>query len=96
MTQGQYSVKVGSRSYLMVDDMVYKLFHMLDKEIPFDVYVSKMLCGTNSAICFSDMEKTGNISSTNSAGANMERVIVMDSVCACDVKWASGKCNTEG
>ena len=37
VTQGAYSVNVGSRSYLMEDDKEYKLFNMLQKEISFDV-----------------------------------------------------------
>ena len=42
------------------------------------------------------MQKTGNIGSTNTAGANMTLVIVMDSECACDIKWVNGMSNTEG
>merc|ERR1712127_821415 len=61
VTQGPYSVNVGSRSYLMEDDKEYKLFQMLEKEISFDVDMSNMPCGTNSAIYFSEMEKTGDM-----------------------------------
>ena len=41
---------------------------MLQKEISYGVDVSNMLCGTNSAIYFSVMEKTGNMGETNKAG----------------------------
>ena len=42
VTQGPYSVNVGSRSYLMESNTEYKLFQMLQKEISFDVDVSNM------------------------------------------------------
>merc|ERR1712216_643719 len=40
VTQGPYSVNVGSRSYVMENDKEYKLFNMLQKEISFDVDVA--------------------------------------------------------
>jgi len=69
VTQGPYSVNVGSRSYVMEDDKEYKLFRMLQKEIAFDVDLSQMPCGTNAAIYFSELEKTGNMGPMNQAGA---------------------------
>ena len=69
VTRGPNSVNVGPRSYLMEDDKEYKLFNMLQKEISFVVALSNMPCGTNAAIYFSEMEKTGNMGETNKAGA---------------------------
>ena len=45
-----------------------RMFQMLQKEISYGVDVSNMLCGTSSAIYFSEMEKTGNMGETNKAG----------------------------
>merc|ERR1711865_1186008 len=95
VTHGPNSVNVGSRSYMMEDDKEYKLFDMISKEISFDVDVSNMPCGTNSAIYFSEMEKTGNMSPTNSAGAPYGTGYC-DAQCARDLKWVSGKSNSEG
>ena len=50
--QGPYSVNVGSWSYLMEDDNEYKLFRMLENGISYDVDMSNMPCGINSAIYF--------------------------------------------
>ena len=47
----------------------HKLFSMLDEEISFDVDMSKMPCGLNGAIYFAEMDKTGDKSGGNAAGA---------------------------
>ena len=95
VTQGPYSVNVGSRSYMMEDDNEYKLFNMLQKEIAFEVDLSNMPCGTNAAIYFSEMEKTGNMGATNKAGAPYGTGYC-DGQCARDLKWVNGKANVEG
>merc|ERR1712166_562208 len=61
----------------------------------FDVDVSNMPCGTNSAIYFSEMEKTGNAGETNKAGAAYGTGYC-DGQCARDLKWVNGKGNNEG
>merc|ERR1711959_256830 len=73
----------------------YKLFSMLQKEISFDVDLSNMPCGTNAAIYFSEMEKTGNLGANNKAGAPYGTGYC-DGQCARDLKWVSGKANSEG
>jgi len=95
VTQGPYSVNVGSRSYVMQDTQEYKLFNMLQKEIAFDVDLSNMPCGTNAAIYFSEMEKTGNMGPLNQAGAPYGTGYC-DGQCARDLKWVNGKANSEG
>jgi len=95
VTQGPYSVNVGSRSYVMENDREYKLWSMLQKEIAFDVDLSNMPCGTNAAIYFSEMSKTGDMSSTNKAGAPYGTGYC-DGQCARDLKWVAGKANSEG
>lgn len=95
VTQGPYSVNVGSRSYMMEDTKEYKLFNMLQKELSFDVDLSNMPCGTNAAIYFSEMEKTGNLGANNKAGAPYGTGYC-DGQCARDLKWVNGKANSEG
>jgi cellulose 1,4-beta-cellobiosidase len=95
VTQGPYSVNVGSRSYMMENDKEYKLFNMLQKEISFEVDLSNMPCGTNAAIYFSEMEKSGNMGPTNEAGAAYGTGYC-DGQCARDLKWVGGKANSEG
>merc|ERR1711967_106247 len=89
---GPYSVNVGSRSYVMENDSEYKLFRMLQKEISFEVDLSNMPCGTNAAIYFSEMEKSGNMGPTNEAGAAYGTGYC-DGQCARDLKFVKGEAN---
>ena len=57
------------RVYLLANETQYKSFSMLDKEIAFDVDVSKLPCGSNGALYFSEMAATGGRSKLNPAGA---------------------------
>jgi len=95
VTQGPYSKNVGSRSYLMDSNSQYKQFKMLNKEIAFDIDVSNLPCGLNSAIYFAEMDKSGDASSTNKAGAAYGTGYC-DGQCARDLKWVKGKANVEG
>lgn len=95
VTQGPYSKNVGSRSYMMESTSEYKLFKMLNKEIAFDIDVSNMPCGLNSAIYFSEMDKTGDAGPTNKAGAAYGTGYC-DGQCARDLKWVKGKANVGG
>jgi len=94
VTQGPYSKNVGSRTYVMEGDE-YKLFSMLNKEISFHIDMSNMPCGTNGAIYFSEMEKTGNKGGDNAAGAPYGTGYC-DGQCARDLKWVNGKANVKG
>ena len=67
--QGPSSFNAGSRSYMMENDQEYNSSNMLQKKISFDVDVSNMPRGTDSAIYFSKMEKTGNAGPMNMADA---------------------------
>merc|ERR1719387_1293128 len=95
VTQGPYSKNVGSRQYLMEDESTYKHFKMLNKEIAFDIDVSNMPCGLNSAIYFAEMSANGDASSTNKAGAPYGTGYC-DGQCARELKWVQGKANVEG
>ncbi|KAK3389420.1 endoglucanase EG-1 precursor [Podospora didyma] len=57
------------RVYLLANDTTYDMFSLLDKEFTFDVDVSKLPCGTNGALYFSEMPANGGKSAYNPAGA---------------------------
>ncbi|KAK3323332.1 endoglucanase EG-1 precursor [Cercophora scortea] len=57
------------RVYLLANDTTYDMFSLLDKEFTFDVDISKLPCGTNGALYFSEMSATGGRSDLNPAGA---------------------------
>lgn len=73
----------------------YKLFKMLNTEISFDIDVSNMSCGTNSAVYFSEMDKTGNAGPTNKTGTAYGTGYC-DGQRARDLKWVNGKGNSDG
>jgi cellulose 1,4-beta-cellobiosidase len=58
------------RVYLLdTDDENYDLFKLVGQEFTFDVDVSKVPCGVNGALYFSEMDGTGSKSTANPAGA---------------------------
>lgn len=68
-TDGTTSL-VSPRVYLLANESTYDMFSLLDKEFTFDVDVSKLPCGTNGALYFSEMLANGGKSSLNPAGAS--------------------------
>ena len=56
------------RVYLLANDTSYDMFHLLDQEFTFDVDMSKMPCGSNGALYFSEMLSNGGQSELNPAG----------------------------
>ncbi|KAH7098582.1 glycoside hydrolase [Auriculariales sp. MPI-PUGE-AT-0066] len=62
---------VGSRVYLMASDSEYEMFDFGNNEFTFDVDVSKLPCGLNGAMYFSEMDADGGMSKYpgNAAGA---------------------------
>jgi cellulose 1,4-beta-cellobiosidase len=56
------------RVYLLANDSSYDMFHLLDKEFTFDVDMSKMPCGANGALYFSEMLSGGGKGPLNPAG----------------------------
>ncbi|KAK3502232.1 endoglucanase EG-1 precursor [Neurospora crassa] len=68
-TDGTTSL-VSPRVYLLANETTYDMFSLLDKEFTFDVDVSKLPCGTNGALYFSEMLANGGKSSLNPAGAS--------------------------
>lgn len=57
------------RVYLLENETTYDMFSLLNREFTFDVDVSKLPCGTNGALFFSEMEADGGQSALNPAGA---------------------------
>lgn len=88
---------VGSRTYLMASDTEYRLFNLLNQEFTFDVDVSKLPCGLNGAVYFSQMDADGGASKypTNKAGAKYGTGYC-DSQCPHDIKFIDGEANVEG
>lgn len=97
MTKNDNGANVGSRVYLMASDEKYRLFNLLNKEFTFDVDVSKLPCGLNGAVYFSEMDEDGGLSKfeTNAAGAKYGTGYC-DSQCPVDIKFINGEANVEG
>jgi len=85
---------VGSRLYVMETPEEYKLFKLLNREFTFDVDVSKLPCGLNGALYFSEMEVDGGMTHAgNKAGAKFGTGYC-DAQCPHDVKFMEGRSNT--
>jgi len=44
------------RVYLLANDTTYDMFHLLNRELTFDIDVSKVPCGINGALYLSEMD----------------------------------------
>ncbi|KAL0955417.1 hypothetical protein HGRIS_014910 [Hohenbuehelia grisea] len=89
---------IGSRVYLMdSSDSKYEVFKLKNKEFTFDVDMSKLPCGLNGAVYFSEMPADGGLStqSNNKAGAKYGTGYC-DSQCPHDIKFIGGEANVEG
>ncbi|CAH0056051.1 unnamed protein product [Clonostachys solani] len=97
VTKHQYGTNVGSRLYLMNSATKYEMFNLVNNEFTFDVDLSSVECGLNSALYFVAMEADGGMASypTNKAGAKYGTGYC-DSQCARDLKFIGGQGNYEG
>ncbi|CAG8694112.1 4860_t:CDS:2, partial [Acaulospora colombiana] len=88
---------IGSRVYLLASDTAYQMFKLKNQEFTFDVDVSKLGCGLNGAVYFSEMDADGGMSkySTNKAGAKYGTGYC-DAQCPHDIKFINGQANVEG
>jgi cellulose 1,4-beta-cellobiosidase len=86
---------VGSRTYLLDNETHYKMFKLLNREFTFDVDVSKLPCGINGALYFSEMMADGGASefAGNNAGAKFGTGYC-DAQCPHDIKFINGESNT--
>ena len=57
------------RVYLLANDTTYDMFHLVNRELTFDIDVSQVPCGINGALYLSEMDPTGDSSALNTAGA---------------------------
>ncbi|SPO05179.1 probable cellulose 1,4-beta-cellobiosidase [Cephalotrichum gorgonifer] len=96
-TKHEYGTNVGSRTYLMNGSDKYQMFDLLDHEFAFDVDLSTVECGMNSALYFVPMKEDGGKSDEagNEAGAKYG-LGYCDAQCARDLKFINGKGNIEG
>lgn len=92
-----YGTNVGSRTYLLEDESTYQHFDLLGHEFTFDVDLSTVACGLNSALYFVPMPADGGVSSqpSNKAGAKYGTGYC-DAQCARDLKFLGGVGNYEG
>ncbi|KFH44057.1 Exoglucanase-like protein [Hapsidospora chrysogenum ATCC 11550] len=97
VTEHEYGKNVGSRLYLLEDPDTYQMFDLIGNEFTFDVDLSTVACGMNSALYFVAMEPDGGMSSypANEAGAHYGTGYC-DAQCARDLKWIGGQGNFEG
>ncbi|KAK4182513.1 glycoside hydrolase [Podospora australis] len=97
LTKHEYGTNIGSRFYLMNGNSKYQMFTLMNNEFTFDVDLSTVECGLNSALYFVAMEEDGGMKSysTNKAGAKYGTGYC-DAQCARDLKFVGGKANVEG
>jgi cellulose 1,4-beta-cellobiosidase len=71
VTKHEYGTNIGSRFYLMNGASKYQMFTLMNNEFAFDVDLSTVECGLNSALYFVAMEEDGGMASypSNKAGA---------------------------
>ena len=91
VTEHEYGTNVGSRMYLLEDAQNYQTFDLIGNEFTFDVDLSTVACGLNSALYFVPMPKDGGLSTqeANTAGAEYGTGYC-DSQCARDLKFLGG------
>ncbi|KAK4206218.1 glycoside hydrolase [Rhypophila decipiens] len=97
VTKHEYGTNIGSRLYLMNGNSKYQMFTLMNNEFTFDVDLSTVECGLNSALYFVAMDEDGGMSkySGNKAGAKYGTGYC-DAQCARDLKFIGGKANIEG
>ncbi|KAK0618348.1 exoglucanase-like protein [Bombardia bombarda] len=97
VTKNSDGTNVGSRVYLMASETKYRTFNLLNKEFTLDVDVSKLPCGLNGAVYFSEMDEDGGLSRfpSNKAGAKYGTGYC-DSQCPTDIKFINGEANVDG
>jgi len=71
VTKHEYGTNIGSRFYLMNGATKYQMFTLMNNEFTFDVDLSTVECGINSALYFVAMDEDGGMAKypSNKAGA---------------------------
>jgi len=92
VTQGPYSINVGTRLFVTEGDE-YKQFKLIGNEVSVTVDMSGTECGLNGAIYFVEMDPKGDLGvGDNKAGA-LYGTGYCDAQCPRDLKWIKGKAN---
>jgi cellulose 1,4-beta-cellobiosidase len=96
-TYADFSSNAGSRLFLLESKNKYQMFTLLNNELAFDVDLSTIECGINSALYFVPMDPDGGQSRypTNTAGAEYGTGYC-DATCTRGLKFVGGKANVEG
>jgi cellulose 1,4-beta-cellobiosidase len=97
VTTHEYGTNVGTRTYLMSSPTEYFLPKFAGEdsyvEFSFDVDVSKLPCGLNGALYFSEMNANGDLGvGDNKAGAELGTGYC-DAQCPKDIKYINGNAN---
>jgi cellulose 1,4-beta-cellobiosidase len=97
VTTHDYGTNVGARTYLMQNSREYFLPKFAGEdsyvEFSFDVDVSKLPCGLNGALYFSEMNANGDLGvGDNNAGAEYGTGYC-DAQCPKDIKYINGQAN---
>jgi len=97
VTEHEYGSNIGSRTYLMASETEYQMFTLMDNELAFDVDLSQVECGMNSALYLVPMKPDGGLGDEpdNTAGAKYGTGYC-DAQCARDLKFINGKGNIAG
>jgi len=95
VTQHAHGTNVGSRLYVLdPSGENYQLFQLKNREFSFEVDVSKLMCGMNGAMYFSEMAANGEKGvGNNNAGAKYGTGYC-DAQCPHDMKFIAGEANT--
>ncbi|KAK4249410.1 Exoglucanase 1 [Corynascus novoguineensis] len=93
-----FAYNVGSRIFLMESRTRYQTFTLRDHELAFDVDLSTVACGINSALYLVPMDSDGGVArypDTNAAGAEYGTGYC-DATCPRWVRFLGGRANFEG
>ncbi|KXX81013.1 Exoglucanase 1 [Madurella mycetomatis] len=96
-TNFEFAYNIGSRLFLLESKNRYQTFTLLNNELAFDVDLSTVECGINSALFFVPMDPDGGQARfpTNKAGAEYGTGFC-DSTCTRELKFIGGTANMEG
>ncbi|KAJ8508287.1 hypothetical protein ONZ45_g9415 [Pleurotus djamor] len=95
VTNHQWGRTVGSRVFLLADEVNYEMYRLANRELSFEVDVSEMPCGLKASFSLVDMPRDGGLSMFphNDAGAQYGTGYC-DSQCPRNIKWINGEANS--
>ena len=96
-TNFDFAYNIGSRLFLMESKKRYQMFTLMNNELAFDIDLSTVECGINSALYFVPMDPDGGQAKypTNKAGAEYGTGYC-DASCPRSLRFVAGKANMEG